>query len=394
MSDSTPSQSSRKSKAPKPRVLCVDDEEFILEGIASNLRKSFKITTAKSGQEALELIEQEETFPIIISDMRMPGMDGAQFLKQARQVSPDSIRILLTGHADLEAAISVVNEGKIFRYLTKPCPVKELKTILEEAVGQYQKKQVQRDVLMQTLRGSVQVLTEVLGLINPVAFSRGCRIQRIVEVMAEHLELTDIWEFEVAAMLSQLGCVTLHPDTLNKVGSGHPLEQDETELYESHPAITRDLIKTVPRMESIAEMIAHQLDDFPTQELSGDIRLEDRNVVGSQLLRIAIDFDQLTFSGLEKSEAEAELQQNAGAYDPRLLACLTQIEIPEPPRVERFATLDELAIGMIFEEAVLSKAGVALVSAGSEVNFTLIDRLKRFSDDVGLEEPFKVTVLL
>ena len=123
MSDATTSSSSRRKKEPKPRILCVDDEEFILEGIASNLRKSFKITTAKSGQEALDLMENEETFPIIISDMRMPGMDGAQFLKQARQVSPDSIRILLTGHADLEAAISVVNEGKIFRYLTKTCPV-------------------------------------------------------------------------------------------------------------------------------------------------------------------------------------------------------------------------------------------------------------------------------
>ena len=394
MSNSTRTQSSRKPKTAKPRILCVDDEEFILDGIASNLRKSFKITTAKSGQEALDLMEKEETFPIIISDMRMPGMDGAQFLKQARQVSPDSIRILLTGHADLEAAISVVNEGKIFRYLTKPCPVKELKTILEEAIGQYQKKQVQRDVLMQTLRGSVQVLTEVLGLINPVAFSRGCRVQRIVEVMAENLELSDIWEFEVAAMLSQLGCVTLHPDTLNKVGSGHPLEADEIELYESHPAITRDLIKTVPRMESIAEMIAHQLDDFPSQELSGDIRLEDRNIVGSQMLRIAIDFDQLVFSGFEKDEALAELQENASAYDPRLLSCLAKIEIPEPPRVERFATMSELAIGMVFQEPVLSKAGVVLVSAGSDVNFTMIERLKRFSSDVGVVEPFKVTVLL
>ena len=147
-------------------------------------------------------------------------------------------------------------------------------------------------------------------------------------------------------------------------------------------------------MESIAEMVARQLDDFPTQELSGDIRLEDRNIVGSQLLRIAIDFDQLVFSGLDKSEAEAELQQNAGDYDPRLLACLAQIEIPEAPRVERFATVDDLAVGMVFEEPVLSKAGVALVSAGSEVDFTLIDRLKRFSSDVGLEEPFKVTVQL
>ena len=112
------------------------------------------------------------------------------------------------------------------------------------------------------------------------------------------------------------------------------------------------------------------------------------------MLRIAIDFDQLIFSGLFEDEAQEELQQNASAYDPRLLACLAQIKIPEAPRVTRFASLDELATGMIFEQPVLSKAGVALVSAGSEVDFTLIERLKRFSSDVGLVEPFKVTVLL
>jgi len=394
MSDPTTPTSSRKNKAPKPRILCVDDEEFILEGIASNLRKTFQITTAKSGQEALELMESEETFPIIISDMRMPGMDGAQFLKQARQVSPDSIRILLTGHADLEAAISVVNEGKIFRYLTKPCPVKKLKEILEEAVGQYQKKQVQRDVLMQTLRGSVQVLTEVLGLINPTAFSRSCRVQRLVEAMATHLELTDIWEFEVAAMLSQLGCVTLPQDTLDKVGSGDSLEEEELELYQGHPRLTRDLLKSVPRMESITEMVDRQMDDFVKEELTSDIRLEDRTIVGGQLLRITIDYDQFLSMGQDRDTAEANLQENANFYDPRLLACIAQLEIAEPPRVERYVKINELATGMIFEEPVLSKAGVALISAGSEVNFTVLERLKRFANDVGLEEPFKVSVLL
>ena len=116
------------------------------------------------------------------------------------------------------------------------------------------------------------------------------------------------------------------------MGSGHPLDEDESMLYESHPTITRDLLKTVPRMESIAEMIAHQLDDFPSQQLTSDIRLEDRTIVGSQMLRIAIDFDQLAFSGYDKEEAQEALQENAEAYDPRLLACLAQIQVPPAPR--------------------------------------------------------------
>lgn len=396
----TPSTSSgaeppkRSGRREKPRILCVDDEEFILEGLESNLRKSFQITTAKSGQDALDLMNQEEAFPVIISDMRMPGMNGAQFLKRARQVSPDSIRILLTGHADLDAAVSVVNEGKIFRYLTKPCPVKEIRDILEQALAQYQKKKAQRDVLTQTLKGGVQVLTEVLGLINPASFSRGTRIQRLVQDLATHLDLSDIWEFEVAAMLSQLGCVTLPPDTIDKVSSGHDLDAEEQDLFQSHPALTRDLLKGIPRLESIAEMIALQMEDFSREEISEDIRLEDRTVLGGQLLRVAIDFDQALTRHGDRQQAESHLRLNAYAYDPRLLQGLTQLELKEPPRVERYVQLSELETGMVFEAPVLSKAGVPLVSAGSEINFTVLERLKRFANDVGLEEPFKVSVRL
>jgi hypothetical protein len=212
--------------------------------------------------------------------------------------------------------------------------------------------------------------------------------------MATHLELTDIWEFEVAAMLSQLGCVTLPQDTLDKVGSGDPLEEEELELYQGHPRLTRDLLKSVPRMESIAEMVDRQMDDFVKEELTSDIRLEDRTIVGGQLLRITIDYDQFLSMGQDRDTAESNLQENANFYDPRLLACIAQLEISEPPRVERYVKINELATGMIFEEPVLSKAGVALVSAGSEVNFTILERLKRFANDVGLEEPFKVSVLL
>jgi len=97
---------------------------------------------------------------------------------------------------------------------------------------------------------------------------------------------------------------------------------------------------------------------------------------------------------LDRPDAEAQLQADADAYDPRLLACIAQLEIPEAPRVERYVTLAELSTGMLFEQAVLSKAGVSLISSGSEVNFTMLERLKRFADDVGLEEPFKVSVLL
>src|SRR5512141_2774337 len=108
--------------AKKPSVLCVDDERIVLEGLALHLRRRFDVTMAESGAEGLDAIRGSGKFAVVLSDMRMPGMRGAEFLAQVRQLSPETVRVLLTGYADLESAIAAVNEGQIFRFLNKPCP--------------------------------------------------------------------------------------------------------------------------------------------------------------------------------------------------------------------------------------------------------------------------------
>ncbi len=120
----------------RPRILCVDDEPLVLAGLANTLRRRFEVTTAVGGHDGLRALGQHGPFSVVVSDFMMPGMNGAEFLSFARVASPDAVRILLTGQASLEDAVSVVNEGNIFRFLTKPCAPQALVRALDDAVEQ------------------------------------------------------------------------------------------------------------------------------------------------------------------------------------------------------------------------------------------------------------------
>ena len=149
-----------------------------------------------------------EPVDLVISDMRMPAMDGATFLKYARTGAPDTVRVLLTGQADMDSAIAAVNEGNIFRFLTKPCPIDVLLTALKACVEQHRLVTAERVLLEETLRGSVKMLTEVLSLVSPTAFGRAARLQQRVAAIAAQMGIRDRWHIEVAAMVSQIGPVT------------------------------------------------------------------------------------------------------------------------------------------------------------------------------------------
>ena len=113
-------------KSPQPRVLCVDDEPNVLRGVERHLMDDYELHTATSGAEGLAILSSAGPFAVIISDMRMPGMDGAAFLEKSRSVDPGAVRILLTGQTDLASAAAAINEGQIFRFLLKPCQAEKL----------------------------------------------------------------------------------------------------------------------------------------------------------------------------------------------------------------------------------------------------------------------------
>jgi len=203
------------------KILCVDDDLNVVQGFKRLLHNEFSIEVSKDPQIGLEIIRDQGPFAVVVSDLRMPEMDGIRFLSAVRERAPEIVRILLTGQADLHAAIAAVNEGNIFRFLTKPCALDTLRKALCAAIEQYQLITAERVLLKRTLVGSIQVLTETLGLVNPVAFSRASRrasrIKPYVRPLAAQLKVNDAWQSEPAAMLSQIGFVTLPPNILNKV---------------------------------------------------------------------------------------------------------------------------------------------------------------------------------
>ena len=127
-------QNAQQNRAPRGRILCVDDEPGIVRALDWLLRRNFDVTTATSGDAAIALIQQND-FDVIISDQRMPGMTGVELLKTARQLAPRTMRILLTGYSDLQAVLASVNEGEVFRFINKPWNVDELPDVVAQAVG-------------------------------------------------------------------------------------------------------------------------------------------------------------------------------------------------------------------------------------------------------------------
>lgn len=119
------------------RILFVDDDTRVLDGLKRMLHGEIEIETASSGTEGLATIYLFGPFAIVISDMRMPGLDGAEFLARVRELSPNTVRMLLTGHKDLKRAIAAVNEAQIFRYLSKPCEKEEMLSAIRLGLAQY-----------------------------------------------------------------------------------------------------------------------------------------------------------------------------------------------------------------------------------------------------------------
>lgn len=372
------------------KILFVDDEPNILAGLRRQLRGIFEIGTANNGQEALDLIAMSDPFAVIVSDFRMPGLDGIQFLAQAKAISPDSVRILLTGHADLGTAIEAVNNGAIFRFLTKPCPPAILTEALQAGVEQFRLLTAERDLLEKTLNKTVNLLTDILSLSNPAAFGRAVRARRIVNEICNELKLKNAWQFNLAAMLSQIGCVALPHTLLEKAANGHPLSAEEARLFTSHPMIGYKLLESIPRLEVIAEMVRDQNEPYTAyagRSLNGKPQVI---ATGAQILAIALNYDRLVQSGVPHADAVQKLKAKNDLYNPEMTAALKQREIRNDAWVMKIVTTSALEAGMILGDDIHTRDGKPLLTKGLEVTPAMLEHIKLMSQNAGIIEPIRI----
>ncbi len=375
----------------KPRILCIDDEANILTAIQRSLRRSFDVHTAASGPVGLQILHNSAPFAVVVSDMRMPVMNGAVFLRNVARNHPDTVRILLTGFAELETVTAAVNEGHIYRFLTKPISGKDLATALEDGVRQHQLICSERVLLEQTLTGCIHAMTEILSMANPAAFGRGTRIAHLATVLAAQLEIPDPWQVEVAAMLSQIGCITLPQDTAARWYRGAELSNLERGMVAKLPEMTRKILGNIPRLEPVLEILYYSNKNFdgsgfPEDKVAGaDIPL------GARILKLAMRVEDLQSRGASAGMVQDDLHANIKHYDPEIFKVYAKMAtFNRGKETVRGVTLQELRTGMVFTEDVKSKAGLMLVAKGQECSESLLERIQNYEATVGLQLPMWV----
>jgi len=359
------------------KILFVDDEPAVLSGYQRLLHREFNVSVASGGEQGLASIRTNGPYAVVISDMRMPGMNGAQFLAQVRQKAPDSVRMLLTGYADLNAALDAVNEGNIFRFLTKPCEKDVLVKAIVTGVEQYGLVRIEKELLEKTLMGCIKVLTDVLSAASPEAFGKSRRIAHYVRHLVLKFRLTSTWRFEAVGSLSQLGCVTLDSDLIQQAYTYTKMSVEDQARFDAHPQAGMDLLARIPRLESVAWMIGQQLKkDIPDVVPGFSEPYAKEIVLGAKILKLALAFDDLRMKRLSIEDAIGRLHSRRSEFERDLVDGLDDIVPPVAMMALRKVSTLKLAVGMIVEQEIRSAGGMLLVAKAQEITPALLVKLE------------------
>jgi len=332
----------------------------------------------------------------VVSDMKMPGMNGAELLAEVKELAPDTTTMMLTGHADFETAIEAVNEGRIFRFLTKPIQPRALAKAVIDGVKQYNLLRSEQELLNKTLNGSVEVLMELLELADPESFRQSRGVKDLVRKLEREGVFQESWDVEVAASLAQIGFITLPPALLEKYRKGDALNEEESRMLDMLPQVSHDLVVKIPRMESVAEIILYQNkhfngENYPWNDVSGvDIPQ------GARVIKILTDLMVLLERDMEPDEALRELAGRKGWYDPKLLEAVSVVlgedetgaaaVVPQPIPV----SVEDLQLGQVIMENVYTESRQMLLSGGQEVTFALLSRIRNWAKFYKIREPIMV----
>jgi CheY-like chemotaxis protein len=372
----------------RPKILCVDDETRVVEGLALHLRRDYEVHTALSGDEGLKTLKKIGGACVVISDMRMPGMDGATFLHHVLTFYPDATRILLTGEPGRDAAVSAVNNARIFRFLTKPCPPEQLKVAVEAGVIQHRLINAERSILKETLIGCIKALVDVLAIANPMAFGRASRVKQLALDFATALNCSDFWQLEAAAMLSQIGYLSLPPALLEKLYYGDALTDTEKTLAKGVPDVALSLLENIPRLDPVVQILAAL--NWSDEAL---LRLGDGTIgIGARVLGLVLEYDVLNTQGHSIDVTVQTLRRRAPRYTAELIEKFGKFLGAGSGQAEaRQIALKAVQPGMVIAQDVRTQMGTLLVSRGFEVTHLFLERMRNFGPDL-LDEVIRVVI--
>lgn len=419
------------NERPSATLLLVDDEENILNSLRRILRhEPYQILTASDGDQALQQLSQQP-IDLVISDSRMPGMDGATLLARVHQRWPDCLRILLTGHTDIATTIKAINQGQIYRYISKPWDDDELRLVIRQALAfQHSERERERleqlaheqnqrlqelnatleqrvrdrtselqqtadmlDLAFDELKHSYMTATEVFSLLLnqrlPKDKQTNAQVIALVRAYAEHHNLDEgpSRDLSMAAALYNLGKLSWDDRLLNRPAD--VLYREERQRYQLYPVIGENLLMTLEPLQDAALLIRHHQERWDGRGFPDHLK-ELEIPFGSRLIKLAVDFIELQCGlfldrHLNRDEALLLIKKYAGTlYDPQLCERFINLCTSLAPDLAMadaaIVPLDtrRLAPGMTLARNLHAANGMLLLNEGKQLTRLLIDKLVAF----------------
>ena len=411
--------------SPTFTLLCVDDEPNILSSLRRLFRPcGYRVLVAESGAQGLDILRSEPV-DLVISDMRMPHMDGAQFLAAVRAEWPDVMRFLLTGYADMASAIEAINQGQIYRYMNKPWvdddllisvrqgldaralqrdkerlealtrqqneTLRELNDSLEakvqERTDELQKAHKQ---LKQSFFVAVKIFTSLIEMRHPITAGHSRRVAALARSIAQRMGLkgADLQNVFVAGLLHDIGKIGFSDALLSR--AQRTLSDDERRIYQKHPVDAELILIGIDELSPIAQLVRHHHECYDGQGFPDGLWGDDIPL-GARILLVANDYDGLQIGALsalrfKPEEALQAMEKARGVrYDPQVLDALRALVTapPKPRPSEREVAVAALTPGMVLAREFAHRDGMPLLAAGQVLSARLIERMQDYEATQG-----------
>jgi response regulator RpfG family c-di-GMP phosphodiesterase len=378
------------------RILAVDDEQSILGLITASLDGRYLVETTDSAREGLRRLRSDTQYSAIIVDMVMPGMNGVELLCECEQIAPLTSRIILTGDPRRQTLVDAINRGRVFQFVSKPVVVPALRDVMDAAIRFHEQQKARHELLDTTLSNSVNLLLEVLCTLDPHSFELSQRVRRSMRVFGRAVHVPAVWELEMAAALARIGTAALPKDLLTRFSTGGPLSPRERKLLENVPTTGWEMLRVVPRMERVAEIIRYQAKHFDGSGHPHDTVAGENIPFGARILKVFNDRIVLEVEGIAKKQAHEIMKARRGVYDPIVLAASFQC-FPNYILSSMSATTEvqmliaqDLRPGQTLVAEVRSVDGLLLVAAGTQLTQLIVERIDKHVTLGNVKGPFCV----
>lgn len=377
------------------KILLIDEDPGLLAQLRRGFRREFQVETVLGHDQVFTAVEGGEEFAVVVNDLRSRDTAGLPFLRRLRLLAPDVACVLLIGDADHDEAVRAVDEGVAFRFLPRTSLADDLAAAVRAAVRLHERRVAERELLEKTVRGCVDTLSEVLSLAAPEVFRRSRRVRDAALLVGRHLELTRLWELEVAALLARVGTVAIPHELLCRASGSEPLPETGAAMLARVPELGAHLLGHIPRLEEVCRTIRHQESPFVPDETDREAVCGARLPVHARVLKVVSDYLEAWDRHGTAAATFSEMRRHASRYDPEILAAAERCLGGAPDSSATRATPTKLRALELEQDRVLAadavtRTGLLIAPSGTPVGIPLLHRLRNFAALGNLREPLEV----